>query len=97
MRDSGFYQRYILVLFSLKYVYWGERGGKGNTNLRFAARAALLCLHKSGEARKRTQRMGTLSSLARAVQCARVSGSAFVLSVFVSGFCQIHLVQMHRL
>lgn len=52
--------------------------------MRFTARAALLCLHNSGEARNRTQRMGILRSFAREVQCARVSGSALVLSFFVS-------------
>lgn len=54
--------------------------GRSRTNSRFAARTALLCLHNSCAARKRTQRMGTLRSFARAIQWARVSGSAFVLS-----------------
>lgn len=44
------------------------------------ARTALLCRHRSGVEMNCTQRIGILSSFARDVQWARVSGSAFVLS-----------------
>lgn len=50
----------------------------------FAARTALLCRHSSGEDRKCTTRIGTLSSLANAVQYALVSTLALVLSAWVS-------------
>jgi len=47
----------------------------------FKALTASLCSARRVDAVKRTQRMGTLNSLATLTQCARVSMSALVLSV----------------
>ena len=46
----------------------------------FAARTALLCRQRAGDAEKYTQRMGMLYSFAISIQWDLVSGSAFVLS-----------------
>lgn len=55
--------------------------GSGHTVSGFNALTASLCSARRVDAVKRTQRMGTLNSLATLTQCARVSMSALVLSV----------------